>query len=121
MLLDANANIGALQKGRSSSRKPGRLLQKAGAYTLACDFAPRFPYVPTEDMPADAPSRGVRARPTRRRVLTKRGYSKPERRLHKVVKRQKAQLRFLEQHDRERLGCCDSLSGGFCASSSSTD
>ena len=116
MLLDAKAIIGALQKGRSSSRKLGRLLQKAGAYTMACDFAPRFPYVPTEDMPADAPSRGVRARPTRRRVLKKRGHSMIERRMHKVVERQKRALRVLEACD--QLDHWDFFSSGSSASSS---
>ena len=119
MLLDAKAIIGALQKGRSSSRKLGRLLQKAGAYTLACDFAPRFLYVPTRDMPADAPIRGVRARHTRRRVLKKRGHSAVERRMHKVVKRQKVVLRRLEARD--LLDRWDSFSSGSSTSSSSSD
>ena len=43
---------------------------------------PRLLYVPTEDMPADKPSRGIRARPNVRRVLKKRGYSKTERSFH---------------------------------------
>ena len=116
VLLDAKAIIATLQKGRSSSRKLGRLLQKAGAYTLACDFAPRFLYVPTEDMPADAPSRGVRARPTRRRVLKKRGHSTAERRLHKVLKHRRVALRSLETRD--LLDRWDSFSSGSSTSSS---
>ena len=78
------------------SRQPGsRLLQRAAAYVIAADLEPRFLYVPTEDMPADAPSRGVKGRPARRRVLKKRGFSKVDRRLHREVCRLQRQAAFL--------------------------
>ncbi len=112
ILLDAKAIIGALQKGRSSSRKLGRLLQRVGAYTLACDFAPRFLYVPTEDMPADAPSRGVRARPTRRRLLKKKGYSQVERRYHNLIRRY--------ERTADLLDSMDSLDSGSSSSATSS-
>ena len=67
-LLDAKAVLGALQKGRSSSRQLGQLLQRTAAYLVAADLEPRYLYVPTEDMPADAPSRGIRNRPPQRRT-----------------------------------------------------
>ncbi len=60
VLLDAKAVLFAIQKGRSSSRKLGRLLQRLGAYVIATDIDPRLLYVPAEDMPADEPSRGIR-------------------------------------------------------------
>ena len=82
ILLDAKAVLFAAQKGRSSSPQLGRLLQRIGAYRLAADIALRLLYVPTEDMPADAPSRGIRRRPAHRRQTKKRGYTKSERRLH---------------------------------------
>ena len=82
-LLDAKAVLGGLQKGRSSSRILGRILQKTGAHLVAADLDMRYLYVPTEDMPADAPSRGVRSRPQRRRALRRRGFSKADRSLYR--------------------------------------
>ena len=63
VLLDAKAVLYGILKACSSSYKLGRLLQRLGAYIIAADLAPRLLYVPTEDMPVDAPSRGVRAGP----------------------------------------------------------
>ena len=99
VLLDAKAILCAVQKGRSSSRKLGRLLQRVGAHVLACDFAPRLLYVPTEDMPADGPSRGIRRRPARRRRLKPRGFSKTDRRLHRLMTRYVKAARVVEEHD----------------------
>ena len=41
VLLDVKAVLGALQKGRCSSRSLGWLAQCVAAYALACDFLPR--------------------------------------------------------------------------------
>ena len=117
ILLDAKAVLGALQKGRSSSRSLGRLLQRVSAYVLACDFAPRYLYVPTEDMPADAPSRGVRARPTRRRVLKPMGFSKLDRKHHRMIAKWDRANALMEEFDRSSSG---SSSYGSSASSGSS-
>ena len=50
----------------------------------ATDTLLRPVYIPSEDNPADAPSRGRRRRPMARRVLKKPAFSKPERRLHRL-------------------------------------
>ena len=59
VLLDATAVLYGILQGRSSSRKLGRLLQRMAAYVIAADLVPRLLYVPTEDISADVPSRGV--------------------------------------------------------------
>ncbi len=87
VLLDAKAVLYGIQKGRSSSRKLGRLLQRLGAYVIATDMLPRLLYVPTEDMPADEPSRGIRRRPLRRRKFKSPGFPKTNRRLHLALLR----------------------------------
>ncbi len=96
-LLDAKAVLGALQKGRSSLRKLGHLLQRTAAHLIGCDITPRLLYVPTEDMLADAPSRGLRNRPGRRRVLRPKGYSKVDRCLHKQITRYDRAMRVLRE------------------------
>ncbi len=96
-LLDAKAIIGGIQKGRSSSRSLGRLLQRLGAYLLACNFLPRLLYVPSEDMPADAPSRGVRKRPQCRRVLKPRGFAKIDRKMHRAFQQHERAFRAFQR------------------------
>ena len=59
-LLDAMALIGALRKGRSSSRAFKVQLQKTGAMVLCADILPYFGYVPTSCNPGDPPSRCVK-------------------------------------------------------------
>lgn len=115
ILLDAKSVLGALQKGRSSSRALGRLLQRVAAHVLACDFAPRYLYVPTEDMPADAPSKGVRARPTRRRALKPRGFSKLDRKYHRMLTRYRRAAEVLD----ELWGPSYSSDDSSCSSSDS--
>ena len=59
LLVDATAVCGALAKGRSSSPTLKRELMKIGALAIAGDLWLRVVYVPSEDNPSDAPSRGV--------------------------------------------------------------
>jgi hypothetical protein len=58
-LVDAQAVIGALLKGRSSAPTLRCEVRRIAALTFAGDFWPRYVYVPTSCNPADAPSRGV--------------------------------------------------------------
>ena len=75
ILLDAKALLGACRKGRSSAPTLRRSLRRSAAVSIACDWRTHFHYIPSESMPADVPSRGIRTRPAiRRRVLKlKRG------------------------------------------------
>ena len=59
VLVDAKAVLGAAAKGRSSALSFKVQLRKLAALTLAGDFLIRYIYIPSEDNPADAPSRGV--------------------------------------------------------------
>lgn len=60
-------------------------------------------YIPSEDNPADHPSRGKRRRPCTRKVLKMSVFSKPGRRLHRAVKRQEHEAAFIREC---RLDCC---------------
>ena len=82
-LVDARASIAAVAKGRSGAASFRRTLSSIGAHQLATGTLLRCIYVPSEDNPADAPSRGKRRRPTDRRVLKKAGFSKSERALRR--------------------------------------
>jgi len=57
LLLDAQAICGALEKGRSSAGTLKRGVKAISAISLACGLRMRFPYIPSESMPADFPSR----------------------------------------------------------------
>ena len=59
-LLDAQALIYALRKGRSSSRAFKVQLQKVGALTVCADILPYYGYIPTACNPGDPPSRGIK-------------------------------------------------------------
>ena len=67
-LVDAQAVLGALQKGRSSAKTLRWQIRKAGAVSLACGWRWRYCYLPSESNPADAPSRGQRPRERARRL-----------------------------------------------------
>ncbi len=85
LLVDAKAALSAVAKGRTNAPSFRRTLGSINAHLLASDTLLRPLYVPSEDNPADAPSRGRRRRPTDRRVLKKPGFSKVRRRLHHFV------------------------------------
>jgi hypothetical protein len=74
VLVDAKTVLGAAAKGRSSSPQLLRILRQIAAHTLAGDLLPRYIYCPSEDNPADGPSRGRQRRPLVRRssLLNKR-------------------------------------------------
>ena len=58
VLGDAKAVLGAAAKGRTSAASFKRPIRQLSALTLAGDFLMRYVYVPSEDNPADRPSRG---------------------------------------------------------------
>ena len=82
MLIDAKAPLSAVAKGRTGSPAFFRTLCSINAHLLASDSLLRPVYIPSEDNPADGPSRGKRRRPPGRRVLKKKGFCKGERALH---------------------------------------
>ena len=59
-LLDAQALIYALRKGRSSSRAFKVQLQKVGALTVCAGILPYYGYIPTACNLGDPPSRGIK-------------------------------------------------------------
>ena len=63
-LVDAQAVMASMQKGRSSAPTLKHAARVAGAMSLACGWRWRFVYLPSESNPADDPSRG--AKPVRR-------------------------------------------------------
>ena len=58
-LVDAKAILCAAAKGRTSARSIQRDVRRISALTLAGNLHMHYVYVPSEDNPADAPSRGV--------------------------------------------------------------
>ena len=70
ILIDAQAVLGAVRKGRSSAPSLKREIAHIGALVLSGDLLLRCLYVPSEDNPADAPSRGI----VRKHVFTKRSH-----------------------------------------------
>lgn len=61
-LLDSSVCLGALVKGRSSSRQLLFYCRKSCALQLAANITPIFVFVPSEFQPADAASRGASRR-----------------------------------------------------------
>jgi hypothetical protein len=59
-LVDAKAVQGSLRKGRTSAGTLQRQVRQAAALQIATGVKVVFLYVPSEDNPADKPSRGVR-------------------------------------------------------------
>ena len=59
VLVDAQAIVGAATKGRSSAACIARHIAHIGALAMAGDLLVKCVYIPSEDNPADAPSRGV--------------------------------------------------------------
>jgi hypothetical protein len=106
-LVDAQAVIGALRKGRSSAPTLMHPIRRVAALCLACDWTWRFHYVPSESNAADWPSRGLaykqqKARQRRRvqqghswRLGRVRQYSKLER----ALTRHSNQVKFVRNLD----------------------
>ena len=59
LLVDAQAVLGAVAKGRSSSPSLQREIMRIAALQLVGGILLKLVYVPSEDNPADAPSRGI--------------------------------------------------------------
>lgn len=59
LLVDAQAVLGAVSKGRSSSPSLRREVMRIAALQLVSGTLVKLVYVPSEDNPADAPSRGI--------------------------------------------------------------
>ncbi len=66
-LVDAQAVLSALQKGRSGAPTLRHPVRQAGALSMACGWRWRFGHLPSESNPADDPSRGVVLRRSTRR------------------------------------------------------
>ena len=64
-LVDAKAILCAASKGRTSACSIRSDIRKIAALTIAGDLHMHYVYVPSEDNPADAPSRGVRRKITK--------------------------------------------------------
>ena len=77
-LVDAQAVIGALAKGRSSAPTLRHELQRIAALSLAGGWCMRYVYVPSAFNPADAPSRN--------RVIDARGAGGPLQGVRKKLK-----------------------------------
>jgi len=61
LLVDAKAVIGAVARGRSSAPSIRRAIMRTAALAIGGDLLLHVVYVPSEENPADAPSRGKRA------------------------------------------------------------
>ena len=72
-LVDAQAVLGAVTKGRSSAQRIRRDVANVSALCLAGDLLMRYVYVPSEDNPADEPSRGIWRKLRLRKSAVKRG------------------------------------------------
>ena len=59
VLVDAKSVLGAVAKGRSSAPTLKKTVRRLAAHVLAGNLALRPIYVPSEDNPADEPSRGL--------------------------------------------------------------
>ena len=70
LLIDAQAVLGATAKGRSSAPSIRRGVMRVAALLLAGDLQPYFGYIPSEENPADTPSRGVVRRWRRQKLGT---------------------------------------------------
>ena len=65
VLVDAKAVLAAAAKGRASAPTFTHQVRKLAALAVAGDLLLKYIYIPSEDNPADAPSRGVVGRKAR--------------------------------------------------------
>ena len=80
-LIDAQAVLSAVNKGRSSAPSFRREIAHISALCLASDIMLKTIYVPSEDNPADEPSRGVLVRRRLRGRATPAAAAKPMRKV----------------------------------------
>ena len=95
-LIDAKAALSAVAKGRSGAPEWTGTMCSIMALLLASDCLMRPLYIPSEDNPADHPSRGRRRRPITRKVRSKIVFSKSERRLHRATALLRRRQAFLD-------------------------
>ena len=95
-LVDAQAVLHALQKGRTSAGTLRAAVGQVAALSLACAWRWRYAYLPSESNPADAPSRGVWREATTPgpRARSAPGPSAPSVRKFFTAARQRASSRF---------------------------
>ncbi len=98
LLVDAKAALCAVAKGRSGAFSFRRPLASIGAHALASGCQLRCLYIPSEDNTADAPSRGKRRRPSRKRILKQRRHCKADRRLFQAAQRMQRCVAVLREH-----------------------
>ena len=89
--VDAQAVKGAVARERSSSASLRREIMRIGALQLAGDLLLKLVYVPSEDNPADAPSRGIvrRRRPRPSCVVSSKRLTEKQARDRASVLRQR--------------------------------
>jgi len=84
VLVDAQAVLGAAAKGRTSAGSISLDMKRIAVVTFSSDILPSYVYIPSEDNPADAPSRNVKTtkfgkrgrRPTVGKLPVKNKYAK---------------------------------------------
>ena len=62
VLVDAQAVLGAAAKGRTSAGSISLDVKRIAVVIFSSDILPSYVYIPSEDNPADAPSRNVKTR-----------------------------------------------------------
>ena len=86
MLIDAKASLSVVAKDRTNAHAFFTTLCSINAHLLVSNTLLRPLYVPSEDNPADAPSRGRRRRPVDRRVLKKAGKPTQDKELYHILR-----------------------------------
>ena len=114
-LVDAKAVLGAAAKGRTSSKPLLRVLRMLAAELLAGDLTLHLVYVPSEDNPADRPSRGFRQRAT-----TRRCHLKVKKRAKRYLSAQRMFPRIFHSPYAEELLTLHGMQAASCQSSSKT-
>ena len=113
VLVDVQALMFALRKGRSSSSAFKVQLQKVAALNLCADVAATYGYIPTSCNPADPPSRGV----VRRRDRIRKYEPVPNKYLNLNSQARRA-LRHLRASSARGLPECLRCKGSYDSSSS---
>ena len=101
ILIDAQSVLGAVRKGRSSAPSLKRELRFIGALILGGDLLVRCLYVPSEDNPADAPSRGVVRKHVFNKHRRRKGQPRHETALERHIRNHKPFLDKIDALDRD--------------------
>jgi hypothetical protein len=111
LLVDAQAVLGAAAKGRTSACSIKRDLRKIAALTLASDMFAAYVYIPSEENPADAPSRGVVKKITKKRAAPATIKKLPRRQVPHKVSNQMLGRPWWRKTDDYRADFLDRCSG----------